>query len=97
MGLGRLPVVIVVPGSLGLQAHHLAHASTITDAGIAACAIDPFGPRNVVSTVDNQIQYSFAASAWDVLATAVFLADRTRDRRLRGSAPRATAVEAPPC
>ncbi|MXZ79460.1 MAG: prolyl oligopeptidase family serine peptidase [Acidimicrobiia bacterium] len=75
-GAGPFPVVIVVPGSLGLQAHHLAHASTITDSGIAACAIDPFGPRDVVSTVDNQIQYSFAASAWDVLATAEYLADR---------------------
>ena len=73
---GPFPVVMVVPGSLGLQAHHLAHASTITDAGIAACATDPFGPRNVVSTVDNQIQYSFAASAWDVLATAELLATR---------------------
>ncbi|MXW59063.1 MAG: prolyl oligopeptidase family serine peptidase [Acidimicrobiia bacterium] len=75
-GAGPFPVVIVVPGSLGLRAHHLAHASTITDSGIAACAIDPFGPRDVVSTVDNQIQYSFAASAWDVLATAEYLADR---------------------
>ena len=75
-GAGPFPLVIVVPGSLGLQSHHLSHASTITDAGIAACAIDPFGPRGVVSTVDNQIQYSFAASAWDVLATAEFLATR---------------------
>ena len=81
-GHGPFPVVIVVPGSLGLQAHHLAHASTITDAGIAACAIDPFGPRNVVSTVDNQIQYSFAASAWDVLATAGFLATRPDASRI---------------
>ncbi len=75
-GAGPLPVVIVVPGSLGFQSHHLSHAATITDAGIAACAIDPFGPRGVVSTVDNQIQYSFAASAWDVLATAEVLATR---------------------
>ena len=75
-GAGPFPVVIVVPGSLGLQSYHLSRASTITDAGIAACAIDPFGPRNVVSTVDNQIQYSFAASAWDVLATAELLATR---------------------
>lgn len=75
-GSGPIPVVIVVPGSLGLQAHHLAHVSTITDAGIAVCAIDPFGPRGVVSTVDNQVQYSFAASAWDVLATVELLAAR---------------------
>ena len=75
-GSGPVPLVIVVPGSLGLQSHHLSHAATITDAGIAVCAIDPFGPRGVVSTVDNQVQYSFAASAWDVLATAEFLATR---------------------
>jgi len=75
-GPGPYPVVIVVPGSLGLQPHHLAHASAITDAGIAACGIDPFGPRSVTSTVANQVQYSFAASAWDVLATAEVLASR---------------------
>ena len=75
-GSGPFPVVIMVPGSLGLQPHNLAHSATITDAGIAACALDPFGPRNVDSTVDNQLQYSFAASAWDVLATAEVLTSR---------------------
>lgn len=75
-GPGPFPVVIVVPGSLGLQPHHLAHASAIADAGIAACGLDPFGPRSVTSTVANQVQYSFAASAWDVLATAEVLAAR---------------------
>ena len=75
-GPGPFPVVIIVPGSLGLQQHHIAIAAAITDAAIAACAVDPFRPRDVVSTVDNQIQFSFAASAWDVLATAEFLADR---------------------
>ncbi|WP_419930905.1 dienelactone hydrolase family protein [Candidatus Poriferisodalis sp.] len=75
-GPGPFGVVIVVPGSLGLQPHHLAHASAITDLGIAACGIDPFGPRSVTSTVANQVQFSFAASAWDVLATAEVLAAR---------------------
>ena len=75
-GPGPFPVVILVPGSLGLQAHHLSYASVITDARIAACALDPFGPRSVTSTVANQVQYSFAASAWDVLATAELLASR---------------------
>ena len=75
-GRGPFPVVIIVPGSLGLQQHHVARAEPLTDAGIAACAIDPFGPRGVVSTVGNQIQFSFAASAWDVLATAARLAVR---------------------
>ncbi|WP_419909513.1 dienelactone hydrolase family protein [Candidatus Poriferisodalis sp.] len=73
---GPFPVVIVVPGSLGLQPHHLAHASAIVDTGIAACGLDPFGPRSVTSTVANQVQYSFAASAWDVLAAAEVLAAR---------------------
>ena len=68
--------MIIAPGSLGLQEHHLAYAAELTDTAIAACAIDPFGNRGVVSTVENQAQYSFAASAWDVLATAELLAAR---------------------
>ena len=73
-GDGPFPVVIVVAGSLGLQPPHLEKAGRLVDAGIAACAIDPFHAREVVSTVANQVQYSFAASAWDVLATAAHLA-----------------------
>jgi dienelactone hydrolase len=67
-GTGRWPLVIVVPGSLGVAASHLAHAETLTDAGLAAFVLDPFGARGVTSTVANQTQYSFAASAYDVLA-----------------------------
>jgi dienelactone hydrolase len=63
-----LPVVIVVPGSLGVAPSHLRHAQTLVERGIAACVIDPFGRRGVTSTVSNQAQYSFAASAYDVLA-----------------------------
>lgn len=74
-GSGPWPVVIVVPGSLGVAVSHLAHAETLTNLGIATCVIDPFGTRQVTSTVANQTQYSFAASAWDVLATARTLAD----------------------
>ena len=75
-GPGPFPVVIIVPGSLGLQQHHATIAAAIIDAAIAACAIDPFGTRSVVTTVANQVQFSFAASAWDVLATAEVLAAR---------------------
>lgn len=75
-GAGPWPVVIVVPGSLGVAPSHLAHAERLTDVGIAACVIDPFGARSVTSTVANQAQYSFAASAWDVCATAAELAAR---------------------
>jgi len=70
------PAVIVVPGSLGVAPSHVFKAELLTDAGIAACVIDPFGGRGVTSTVANQAQYSFAASAWDVLATAALLHDR---------------------
>ena len=75
-GPGPFPVVIIAPGSLGLQQHHATIAAAITDAAIAACAIDPFGTRGVLSTVANQVQFSFAASAWDVLAAAEVLAAR---------------------
>ena len=70
------PAVIVAPGSLGLQQHHMTIAEAVTDIGVAACAINPFGNRGVVSTVVRQVQFSFAASAWDVLAAAEALAAR---------------------
>ena len=72
---GPLPVVMVVPGSLGVGDSHLGHAGTLLEAGYAAFVLDPFGPRAVVSTVANQTHYSFAASAFDVLATLRVLAD----------------------
>jgi dienelactone hydrolase len=71
---GRVPAIIVVPGSLGIAPSHVRHAQTFVELGMAACVIDPFGRRGVTSTVSNQAQYSFAASAYDVLATARTLA-----------------------
>ncbi|MCE2512274.1 MAG: dienelactone hydrolase family protein, partial [Acidimicrobiia bacterium] len=73
-GPGPHPVVVIAPGSLGLQLHHTQIAAAITDGNIAACAVDPFSTRRVVTTVHNQVQFSFAASAWDVLAAAEVLA-----------------------
>lgn len=70
----KLAAVIVVPGSLGVAVSHLAHAETITNLGAAALVLDPFGARGVTSTVANQTQYSFAASAFDVLAALKTLA-----------------------
>lgn len=61
------PVVIIVPGSLGVGPNHRAHAETLVAAGFGALLVDPFGPRSVESTVANQTPYSFAASAYDVL------------------------------
>ncbi len=67
-GAGPLPLVMIIPGSLGVTDANLAHAATITDLGIAAFVLDSFGERGVSSTVANQTQFSFAASAYDVLA-----------------------------
>src|SRR5262245_57853307 len=64
-GRGRLALVIVVPGSLGVAPSHLAHAEALTDVGIAAFVLDSFGARGIGSTVANQTLYSFAASAYD--------------------------------
>jgi len=72
-GVSKPACVIVVPGSLGVAPSHLAHAQTFTGLGFAALVLDPFGPRNVSSTVANQTQYSFAASAFDVLAAVKWL------------------------
>jgi len=72
---GKLALVIVVPGSLGVAPSHVTHAETLTDNGIAAFVLDNFGGRDVTSTVANQTQFSFAASAYDVLAAWAVLAD----------------------
>ncbi|MBX9946343.1 MAG: prolyl oligopeptidase family serine peptidase [Reyranella sp.] len=73
-GRGRMPVVVIVPGSLSIAASHLRHAETLVDMGIAAFVLDPFGARGVTSTVANQAQFSFAASAYDVAAAVGVLA-----------------------
>jgi dienelactone hydrolase len=70
----KLPLVIIVPGSLGVAPSHLAHAETLTRAGFATFVLDSFGARGVTSTVANQTQFSFAASAYDVLAAWKVLA-----------------------
>lgn len=69
----RQPVVIVVPGSLGVGPNHRAHAATMLEADFAVLLIDPFGARAVESTIANQTPYSFAASAYDVLAALRWL------------------------
>ena len=67
-GSAKLPLVMIVPGSLGVAPSHVAHAETLTRAGFASFVLDSFAARGVTSTVANQTQFSFAASAYDVLA-----------------------------
>lgn len=75
-GDGPRPAVMVVPGSLGVGPNHEAHAERLVQEGYVVCVVDPFGPRSVSSTVANQTAYSFAASAFDILATFRVLAER---------------------
>ena len=70
----KLPLVMIVPGSLGVAPSHVAHAETLTRAGFATFVLDSFGARGVTSTVANQTQFSFAASAYDVLTAWKVLA-----------------------
>jgi dienelactone hydrolase len=65
---GPLPLVMVVPGSLGVAPSHVRHAETLNACGFATFVLDSFGARGVTSTVAKQTQFSFAASAYDVLA-----------------------------
>lgn len=74
---GKLPLVMVVPGSLGVAPSHLAHAEALVGEGVAAFVLDSFGARGVTSTVANQTQFSFAASACDVLAALKILMEHT--------------------
>jgi len=62
------PLVMVVPGSLGVGPNHRAHSATLVAEGYSVFTLDPFGARAVTSTVANQTQYSFAGSGLDVLA-----------------------------
>ncbi|MGE0768932.1 MAG: dienelactone hydrolase family protein [Hyphomicrobiaceae bacterium] len=67
-GSGAWPVVLIIPGSLGVTDANLAHAATLTSAGIAAFVLDSFSARGVTSTAARQTLFSFAASAFDVLS-----------------------------
>jgi dienelactone hydrolase len=72
----KWPVVMIMPGSLGVAPSHVTHAETLVGQGIAAFVLDNFGGRNVTSTVANQTLFSFAASGYDVLAALKVLAAR---------------------
>ena len=76
LGQPPFPLVIVAPGSLGVAPSHIQHAETINRLGVATFIVDSFGARQVTSTVADQTQFSFAASAYDILATFNSLAAR---------------------
>ena len=67
------PVVIIIPGSGGVNPAMLVHAEKLTNAGLAAFVLDPFTGRSVENTIAVQQQFSFAASTYDVYACMKFL------------------------
>jgi dienelactone hydrolase len=71
--------VIIVPGSGGVSESHLLHANALTSAGLVALIVDPFTGRGVADTIADQSAFSFAASAYDVLAAAKFLTSQGLD------------------
>lgn len=73
-GTPRFPVVVIVPGSGGVNAQQVRHAQYLTSAGIGALLLDPFGGRGIRDTIADQGQMTFAESAYDVLAAAKALA-----------------------
>jgi hypothetical protein len=48
---GKLPLVMVVPGSLGVAPSHVKHAETVVSDGFAAFVLDCFGARDVSSVL----------------------------------------------
>lgn len=73
-GTPRFPIVVIVPGSGGVNAQQIRHAQYLTSAGIGALLLDPFGGRGIRDTIADQGQMTFAESAYDVLAAAKALA-----------------------
>ena len=69
------PLILIAPGSLGVAPSHLKHAETLNALGYASFVLDSFGARGVTSTVAKQTQFSFAASAYDLLAAWQVLRD----------------------
>lgn len=72
----HFPVVIVCPGSTGVNKSQITHANTLATLGIAAFLIDPFTPRSIMHTYADQTQLTTCASAFDVLAAARYLLTR---------------------
>jgi dienelactone hydrolase len=90
---GKLPLVMVVPGSLGVAPSHLKHAETVVSDGFAAFVLDSFGARGVTSTVANQTQPPALTTCWRPGRCCLFIPRSTRP----GSARKATAAAARRC
>lgn len=73
---GKVPIVIIAPGSGGVNPTHFDHARILSMQGIATFVVDPFVGRNIDSTHADQTQLSFAETTYDIFAAADFLATK---------------------
>ena len=73
---GRIPVVILVPGSANIGPHHLMQAAALARKGMAVLIIDPFTGRNLTDSIADQGRFSWAASVYDVVAAMRYLRSR---------------------
>ena len=73
---GKLPAIIVVPGSGNIGTHHLAEAAALNSAGYATLIIDPFRARGITETIADQGRLTWVASTYDVLAAVRYLQTR---------------------
>jgi len=74
---GKLPAVIMAPGSANIGTHHMAEAAALSSAGYAVLLFDPFRGRGIADTVADQGRLTWVASTYDVLAAVRYLQSRS--------------------
>jgi dienelactone hydrolase len=74
---GKLPAIIIMPGSGGVAPHHLEQAGALATAGFAVLLVDPFYARGIGDTIADQGRLPWAASAYDILAALAYLRSRS--------------------
>ena len=77
-GSGRLPLVVLIPGSGGINAGADAWDRQLEAMGISTFTLDPFAGRGIVSTVVDQSQLGRLNEILDLYRTLVALAAHPR-------------------
>ena len=77
-GTDRLPAVVLVHGSGGINASHERWADELNSAGFAVFVLDSFAGRGIVSTVNDQSQLDSLAMMVDAYRALALLAKHPR-------------------
>src|SRR5438132_11027171 len=75
---GKLPAVIVLHGSEGLQSHHLLCAEELNGIGVAVFLLDSFAGRGITNTSDDQSQLANLTMMIDAYRALAVLAQNSR-------------------